>query len=98
MLSRFLGLIECSYWSDLGVWFRQVLAVKMQSEKKSSNATWLSLLFIVSHSGVDFWKVFALGLFFASHGAVGFWKVLVHRSPRRCCGRFWLGKLTEQKK
>ena len=35
MLSRFLGLIECSYWSDLGVWFRQVLAVKMQSEKKS---------------------------------------------------------------
>ena len=30
MLSRFLGLIECSY---LGAWFRQVLAVKMQSEK-----------------------------------------------------------------
>ena len=47
---------------------------------------------------MDFWKVLALGLFFASHGAVGFWKVLVRRSPGRCCGRFWLGKLTEQKK
>ena len=55
-------------------------------------------LFIVSHSGVGFWKVLALGLFFVFHGAVGFWKVLVRRSPGRCCGRFWLGKLTEQKK
>ena len=29
--------------------------------------------FTVSHSGVGFWKILALGLFFAS---VGFWKVL----------------------
>ena len=47
---------------------------------------------------MGFWKVLALGLFFASHGAVGFWKVLVRRSPGRCCGRFWQGKLTQQKK
>ena len=32
--------------------------------------------FSVSHSGVGFWKILALGLFFASHSAVGFWKVL----------------------
>ena len=28
--------------------------------------------FLVSHSGVGFWKVLVLGLFFASHSAVGF--------------------------
>ena len=54
---------------------RQVLAVKMQSEKKGKTPHGF-LLFTVSHSGVGFWKILALGLFFASHSAVGFWKVL----------------------
>ena len=66
--------------------------------KKSENATWFFPLCIVSQSGVGFWKVWALGLFFASHRVVGFWKVLVRNSKGLCRGRFWLGKLTEQKK
>ena len=43
-------------------------------------------------------KFLALGLFFASSRAVGFWKVLVCNSKGLCCGRFWLGKVTQQKK
>ena len=54
---------------------RQVLAVKMQSEKKGKRHM-VFFFFTVSHSGVGFWKILALGLFFASHSAVGFWKVL----------------------
>ena len=68
---------------------------KLSQQKKSQNATWFSFLFIVSHSGVGFSKFLALGLFFASSRAVGFWKVLVRNSKGICCGRFWLGKVTQ---
>ena len=37
-------------------------------------------------------------MFFTSLWAVGFWKVLVRNSKGLCCGRFGLGKLTQQKK
>ena len=43
--------------------------MKMKSEKKGKT---FSFFFIVSHSGVGFWKVLVLGLFLASHSAVGF--------------------------
>ena len=71
---------------------------KLSQQKKSHNATWFFFLFIVSHSGVGFSKFLALGVFFTSLWAVGFWKVLVRNSKGLCCGRFGLGKLTQQKK
>ena len=36
----------------------------MEGSGCENDAAWFSLLFIVSHSGVGFWKVLALGLFF----------------------------------
>ena len=62
------------------VWLRCMVPAgpgcENEVRKKGENATWFSFFFIVSHSGVGFWKVLVLGLFFASHSAVGFWKVL----------------------
>ena len=57
---------------------RQVLAVKMKSEKRVKHHMVFLLFYCIScsHAGVGFWKVLVLGLFFASHSAVGFWKVL----------------------
>ena len=54
--------------------------------------------FLVSHAGVGFWKVLTLGLFFCFSLSCRFWKVLVRNSKELCCGRFGLGKLTQQKK
>ena len=60
------------------------------TQQKKVNRHMVFPLFIVSHSGVGFWKALALGLFFVSHRAVGFWKVLVRNSKGLCRGRFWL--------
>ena len=56
--------------------FWKVLAGENQLTKKKVKRHMVFFFFTVSHSGVGFWKILALGLFFASHSAVGFWKVL----------------------
>ena len=62
---------------NLELMFWKVLAVKTNSQKKKKvKRHMVFFFFTVSHSGVGFWKILALGLFFASHSAVGFWKVL----------------------
>ena len=59
----------------------KVLAGKIDSAKKVKTPHGFLCFLIVSHSGVGFWKVLALGLLFASHSAAfhsvpGLWKVL----------------------
>ena len=45
---------------------------EVRKKKGKTPHGWFSFFFIVSHSGVGFWKVLVLGLFFSSHSAVGF--------------------------
>ena len=69
------------------------------SQQKKVNRHMVFLPFYSISFRCRLFKVFSFGfVFFASSRAVGFWKVLVRNSKGLCCGRFWLGKVTQQKK
>ena len=69
MFSGFSGLLEVYGSGTAGPGCENAVRKKVKHHM-------VFFFFIVSHSGVGFWKILALGLFFASHSAVGFWKVL----------------------
>ena len=69
MFSGFSGLLEVYGSGTAGPGCENAV-------KKMVKRHMVFFFFTVSHWGVGFWKILALGLFFASHSAVGFWKVL----------------------